>query len=413
MDPELMKIVLATMGGGNQETIAEYNPYLQFAAAPQAMAQTIQANIGKSADSNELWKNAFAASIGGLASGALQGLGQDCQGTLTDRYNETLLGTLAGQPADGSNLPSGLFGDIQKKAKLFKVQQVMNDYINKGAIEKARKIEAMKSQSRIRENLLKEFVGNEDPRVRKNAAQMLGGGAEESMPTGTSAPAPAMGKEASLPKAGEPPAAEEEMSPEFDAAANKYGYKNALKLEMKKETAKIDQKLMQTGWWAKVPTEAKSQLTHALGLTDQLNRLASQFDALAKKSGWKEWQMKQYMSDTEEYRLKQKMIELVVPSVKALGDVGNIAQPEQKNIRDATLGNITSKPADAAVRIRDLAQTIRELSASKLNLQKTALTQGGDALLEQYLKPSGAAPSSPMAISPADAIAELKRRGAL
>jgi hypothetical protein len=411
MDSELMKIVLATMGGGNQETIAEYNPYLQFAAAPQAMAQTIQANIGKSADSNELWKNALAASIGGLASGALQGLGQDYQGTLTDRYNSALQNTLEGEPVDSSNLPSGLFGDIQRKAKLFQQRENMNELINESAIEKAEKIEAMKSQSRINETLLKEMVVNEDPRVRKLAGQLLSKGAKKPMPTGT--PAPAMGKEASLPKAGEPPAAEEEMSPEFEAAANKYGYKNALKLEMKKETAKIDQKLMQTKWWDKVPMEAKSQLTHALGLTDLLNRLAGQFDALAKKSGWKEWQMKQYMSNTEEYRLKQKMIELVVPSVKSLGDVGNIAQPEQKNIRDATLGNFTSKPADAAVRIRDLAQTIRELAASKLNLQKTALTQGGDALLEQYLKPSGAAPSSPMAISPADAIAELKRRGAL
>jgi soluble lytic murein transglycosylase-like protein len=184
MDPELMKIVLATMGGGNQETIAEYNPYLQFAAAPQAMAQTIQANIGKSLDSNELWKNAFAASIGGLASGALQGLGQDYQGTLTDRYNETLLGTLAGQPADGSNLPSGLFGDIQRKAKLFKVQQGMSDYIKKKELEAATALEDRKQAGREKLEILKARIKNpwgmpeESPPVESPADTTIGAAKE-------------------------------------------------------------------------------------------------------------------------------------------------------------------------------------------------------------------------------------------
>ena len=182
MDPELMKIVLATMGGGNQETIAEYNPYLQFAAAPQAMAQTIQANIGKSVDSNELWKNAFAASIGGLASGALQGLGQDYQGTLTDRYNSALQNTLEGKPVDSSNLPLGLFGDIQRKAKLFQLQSNMSDYVKRQELKQAEKLLEFKNKLAV-----KQAGDIEAAKIEGQNRGWIGGGKSASKPPTESA----------------------------------------------------------------------------------------------------------------------------------------------------------------------------------------------------------------------------------
>lgn len=104
-------------GGATQQLIAAENPYYtgrdtadQIASlALQTAARNPNAKVGETA----LW-----AGLSGLASGLFGGAGDNYQNTLTDRYNQYVLGG-----SDGSDLSRGLFGSADRQKKLFQAAQ--------------------------------------------------------------------------------------------------------------------------------------------------------------------------------------------------------------------------------------------------------------------------------------------------
>jgi hypothetical protein len=66
-----------------------------------------------------------------------------------------------------------------------------------------------------------------------------------------------------------------------------------------------------------------------------------------------------------------------------MGDVGNLAEPEQRRILEATLGNITSGTQGVADRLRNLSAFSKRMIVGRLENFKTGFEQGGDALMQE------------------------------
>jgi len=108
---DLRDLAASLLGEEAQATIARENPYFQFAQVPQAFTQGILAVKPKSRA--EMWQGAMAAGLSNLVGGALQGVGQSHQNTLSERYTRALMG------GGSEGLSPGLFGAAQRGAALF------------------------------------------------------------------------------------------------------------------------------------------------------------------------------------------------------------------------------------------------------------------------------------------------------
>lgn len=118
---DLTQIAAALLGEQSQELIAKENPYYQFVAPAQAFSQgALNAQTTGENPRAEMWNKAIAASLGGLLGGGLQGLGNNYQNVLTDRYQRALGASLLGQEPSAEGLPPGLFGAAKRGGTLFK-----------------------------------------------------------------------------------------------------------------------------------------------------------------------------------------------------------------------------------------------------------------------------------------------------
>lgn len=137
----LEEVVQAMMGAPAQESIAEYNPYYQFAPIGEALVKgAVSAETDGQNPRADLWKKSIAASLGAALTGGLRGAGEGRQQELTKGYTEALFGR-----SDGSNLPKGLFQQVQQQQELLGAldalkqrevrQKLVGDLFKAGAVE--------------------------------------------------------------------------------------------------------------------------------------------------------------------------------------------------------------------------------------------------------------------------------------
>lgn len=146
------------------------------------------------------------------------------------------------------------------------------------------------------------------------------------------------------------------------------------------------QQLAGKDWYSKLPSASQTQAGQIQGVTSELEKLASDFATLDQPAII--FQPSAKMSGTRANELISRMNTLVPTVVRMMGDVGNLGQQEQQRIIEATIGNITSGSQGAATRLKNLANTAKNLSKSRLETLRTAITEGGDALLADLNKPN-------------------------
>lgn len=154
-------------------------------------------------------------------------------------------------------------------------------------------------------------------------------------------------------------------------------------------------------WWKDVPPADKQKLTQAKGVVGQLDKLAQDFENANITAA--EFVATQDISGTKANQLKSRMMTLIPNTVRLMGDVGNLAEGEQRRVIDATLGNFTSGTKGAAQRIRNLAEQSQGIVQSKLEGYKLAQTDPSSLLIRD--------PASKKPITQAQAQAEARRRG--
>lgn len=167
----LESFVAQVLGQQMQQSIAQENPYYQGAAIPMAVTeQATKAYMSPEYDvsTGEL---AATAAIGGLLSGALSGMGDDYQQTLTNRYqqvfNQAAQAGYTGQPVELSDpgLRGGLFSDAVERGQLF---------------GKAQQTQDQNRLIQLRSKLLETAVTGKTRQERERALQMLGQSGEKS-----------------------------------------------------------------------------------------------------------------------------------------------------------------------------------------------------------------------------------------
>lgn len=132
------------------------------------------------------------------------------------------------------------------------------------------------------------------------------------------------------------------------------------------------------GWFEKIPSGDQTKIAQASSMTKLLNNLADQFESLNQSAV--EFQPSKNISGTEANLAYSKMMALVPTTVRLMGDVGNLAEQEQRRIIEATIGNLTSGTGGVATRLRELAGTADMLTAGRLAAYKSAFESGGDSL---------------------------------
>lgn len=122
----LEELAAAMLGADSQKAIAAENPYYTIGSTTKQIAdlplQMITQAPGKFSTTD-----ALAWALGsGLVNGIMQGMGDQYQNTLQDRYSNALTQAILGQPVDeSSRLSSKLFGQAKQEGTLFKVQRDM------------------------------------------------------------------------------------------------------------------------------------------------------------------------------------------------------------------------------------------------------------------------------------------------
>lgn len=134
-------------------------------------------------------------------------------------------------------------------------------------------------------------------------------------------------------------------------------------------------------WFSKVPAADRAKIASAEGTINSLSGLAEGLKGL--KIGRAEFQASKWIASTKTYDLLSTLRLQLGKIARLGGDVGNIAEQEQKRIESALAGNATSSPYDMARRVDNLVQRVRDNVVSTLQSHKTGITQGGDALMSR------------------------------
>lgn len=134
-------------------------------------------------------------------------------------------------------------------------------------------------------------------------------------------------------------------------------------------------------WFEKLPKAQQAAFGSVTSQAAALRQLAQEFKSLGANAIRLNFE-KQIPGSAADLAFS-KMQTLVPSTVKMLGDTGNLAQQEQENIKQATLGGRLSGSQSIAARLEQLADMAEEKTTASLEQLRTGFTQGGDVLLQQ------------------------------
>jgi len=113
----------ALAGDQAQQQIAAENPYYGLQAAPNTFLNTAMTLAAQNPTQYSNKEKYGSALIGGLLSGMLGGAGDNYQATLTDRYNNALMGSMTGRPVTDEGLSPNLFKKATTQGSLFGIRR--------------------------------------------------------------------------------------------------------------------------------------------------------------------------------------------------------------------------------------------------------------------------------------------------
>jgi hypothetical protein len=438
----LSKIAIELMGPAAQQQIQQYNPYLQMAPIPMAVAQGFQQAPYE--DRSQFKKNMLVAALGGLGSGLLQGYGQNYQSELTDRYNKVLLeGMGGGQPQlEGSGLRSGLFGQanqgaqlfrqlegiqsadrndaLNRQAQMFLFQGAMNpEYPRRNRQEFAEALQGLtgggipsqdvpQQGTPMRIPSAEEDVGNlpippQQP-VSGPLGQMLeqvrDADAGEVRPQMVETPWGEMFGDSTF--AVEPPSENDVINPgeltSFpmelledlpDGLVDQIGFRNARSLMSKAYDYEHRLNQKYGDWWNNVPALERRQLVGAFTAISAMEQVTGMLDEVQasvkgeRAPGWARWQgMSRLDPSSLEFRTRQMMKYYTPMIARAQGHVGNLNQREVKVAKEVLEGSLLSSPGDQAEMLREVRRQLLANTQLRLEAWQRASSSrtGGDAL---------------------------------
>lgn len=133
-------------------------------------------------------------------------------------------------------------------------------------------------------------------------------------------------------------------------------------------------------FWKNIPAAQKQSFTGITGQIQQLRNLAQQYRDLNANAV--EYNLQKAVPGSKADLAESALQSLVPSTVKMLGDTGNLAVQEQENIKEATLGGVTSGSQSIASRLEQLADLAETRTIASLEQYKQASEMGGTALLE-------------------------------
>lgn len=134
-------------------------------------------------------------------------------------------------------------------------------------------------------------------------------------------------------------------------------------------------------WYEKLPSGQKQKLTAATGLVNKLDELAAKFDSLQMSAP--EYQLKAIIPGSEANLAYAQALSLLPQMSRLMGEMGNLSQQEQVRQLESTLGSFLSGSTSIAARMKQLADTGRDIMIGQIETARTGLTKGGDVLLQE------------------------------
>jgi len=119
----LAEMAAAILGNDTQTAIRAENPYYTLSNTTKDIAEAPLAMITKNPgvySTSEALRWALGA---GLVNGLMQGMGDEYQNTLTDRYSDVLSNSIGGVDVENPGLSGALFGSAKRQGQLFGLQK--------------------------------------------------------------------------------------------------------------------------------------------------------------------------------------------------------------------------------------------------------------------------------------------------
>ena len=133
-------------------------------------------------------------------------------------------------------------------------------------------------------------------------------------------------------------------------------------------------------FWESIQPADRVKIVTSQGQVSTIRDLANTFEKMGGNALTLQTQSKLNPQSPENLALAK--LNILVPSTaRLMGEVGNLAQPEQERLINATLGSIISGPKAIAARLRQLADTAEGIINSKTTAYKAAFETGGEAML--------------------------------
>ena len=116
-----LAIALATQSA--QGELAKQNPYFRLGGTAESIGGLAQQMVLQDPQRYSMKEGLAASLITGLLSGGLSSVGDEYQGTLTDRYKTALTTAMGGGTPSAQGLSPSLFKGLDQQAKIFKLQK--------------------------------------------------------------------------------------------------------------------------------------------------------------------------------------------------------------------------------------------------------------------------------------------------
>lgn len=116
-----LAIALATQSA--QGELAKQNPYFRLGGTAESIGGLAQQMVLQDPQRYSMKEGLAASLITGLLSGGLSSVGDEYQGTLTDRYKTALTTAMGGGTPSAQGLSPSLFKGLDQQVKIFKLQK--------------------------------------------------------------------------------------------------------------------------------------------------------------------------------------------------------------------------------------------------------------------------------------------------
>lgn len=139
-------------------------------------------------------------------------------------------------------------------------------------------------------------------------------------------------------------------------------------------------------FWESIQPTDRVKLATSKGQISAIRDLANTFEQLGGNAAT--FQAESKLNPQSPENLALAKLNILVPSTaRLMGEVGNLAQPEQERLINATLGSVLSGPKSIAARLRQLADTAEGIIDSKTTAYKAAFETGGESMLPKQIAP--------------------------